>query len=154
MDKKAILWYNENMEVRKSNHSVFRVQYHIVWVTKYRLKLLNPGLRDHLKKLLYRATKTMPGVEIQELNVQREHIHMMVVIPPKYAVSEVVGKMKAKTSSIFRNRYRLFKKVYREKDVMWSTGYFVSTVGIDEEIIKRYIKYQEALDSGQMKFYL
>ncbi len=142
------------MEVRKSNHSVYRVQYHVVWVVKYRLKLLNPGLRDHLGKLLGRVSKTMPGVEIQELNVQRDHIHMMVVIPPKYSVSEVVGRMKSKTSSIFRDRYRLFKNVYREKDIMWSTGYFVSTVGIDEEIIRRYIKYQEALDTGQIKFEL
>jgi len=142
------------MEVRKSNHSVYRTQYHIVWVTKYRLKLLNPGLRDHLKKLLYRVIKTMPGVEIEELNVRREHIHMMTIIPPKYAVSEVVSKMKAKTSSIFRGRYRLFKQVYREKDIMWSPGYFVSTVGIDEHIIQNYIKYQEALDSGQGKLEL
>ena len=96
----------------------------------------------------------MPGVEIQELNVQKEHIHIMMVIPPKYAVSEVVGRMKSKTSSIFRERYKLFKKVYGEKEITWSTGYFVSTVGIDEEIIKRYIKYQEALDTGQMKFAL
>ena len=140
------------MEARRSNHSVYKVQYHIVRVTKYRLKLLSPGLRDHLKKLLYRVIRTMPGVEIQELNIQQEHIHMMAVIPPKYSVSEVVGKMKAKTSSIFRGRYRLFKKVYREKDIMWSTGYFVSTVGIDEKIIQRYIKYQEDLDSGQIKF--
>ncbi|MFC1546336.1 IS200/IS605 family transposase, partial [bacterium] len=138
------------MEVRKSNHSVYRTQYHIVWVTKYRLKLLNPGLRDHLKRLLYRATKTMPGVEIEEVNIQQEHIHMMVIIPPRYAVSEVVRKYKGWTSKIFRERYRLFKKVYRDKDVMWSTGYFVSTVGIDEHIIKNYIKYQEALDTGQM----
>ena len=76
----------------------------------------------------------------------------MVVIPPRYSVSEVVGKMKATTSSIFRERYRLFKKIYREKDIMWSTGYFVSTVGIDEKTIQRYIKYQEDLDSGQIKF--
>ena len=140
------------MQVRRSNHSVYRVQYHVVWITKYRLKLLNPGLRDHLKKLLYRLAKTMPGVEIQELNVQKDHIHIMMVIPPKYAVSGVVGKMKAKTSSIFRDRYRLFKSIYKEKEGMWSTGYFVSTVGIDEHVIRRYIKYQEDLDSGQMKF--
>ena len=94
----------------------------------------------------------MPGVEIQEINIQREHIHMMMVIPPRYAVSEVIGKMKGWTAKIFRERYRLFKNVYGEKEVMWSTGYFVSTVGIDEEIIRRYIKYQEALDTGQMKF--
>ena len=152
MDRLSDTWYNGQMDVRKSNHSVYRVQYHVVWVTKYRLKLLNPGLRDHLRKLLYRVVKTMPGVEIQELNIQREHLHVMMVIPPRYSVAEVVGKMKSKTSSIFRDRYRLFKKVYKDKDVTWSTGYFVSTVGIDEEIIRRYIKYQEDLDSGQIKF--
>ncbi|MFC1808026.1 IS200/IS605 family transposase [Candidatus Omnitrophota bacterium] len=140
------------MQARRSNHSVYRVQYHIVWVTKYRRKLFNPGLKDHLKRLLYKATRSMPGVEIQEVNVQREHIHMMAVIPPKYAVSNVVGKLKSKSSSIFRDRYRLFKKVYGEKEIMWSPGYFVSTVGIDEHAIQRYIKYQGDLDSGQMKF--
>ena len=79
---------------------------------------------------------------------------MMVVIPPRYSVSEIVGKMKAGTSSIFRDRYRLFKEVYLEKDIMWSPGYFVSTVGIDEAMIRKYIKYQGTLDSGQMKFAL
>jgi REP-associated tyrosine transposase len=107
-----------------------------------------------MEKLLNKAARTMPGVEIQEINVQRDHVHIMMVIPPKYAVSEVVGKMKARSSSIFRERYRLFKKAYGEKEVMWSPGYFVSTVGIDEQIIRRYIKYQEGLDSGQLKFEL
>ena len=91
----------------------------------------------------------MPGVEIQELNMQRDHLHMMMVIPPKYAISDVVGRLKQKTSSVFRNRYRLFKNVYGEKEVTWSPGYFVSTVGIDEHVIRNYIKYQEKLDSGQ-----
>ena len=140
------------MEIRKSNHSVYRTQYHVVWITKYRFKLLSPGLKDHLEKLLWKSTRAMPGVEIQELNVQKDHVHIMIVIPPRYAVSEVVGRLKSGASKIFRERYRLFKKVYGEKEVMWSTGYFVSTVGIDEEIIRRYIKYQEALDTGQMKF--
>ena len=94
----------------------------------------------------------MPGVEIQELNIQKEHVHMMMVIPPRYAVSGVVGRLKAKTSSIFRSKYRLFKNIYKEQEIMWSPGYFVSTVGIDEQIIRNYIKYQEALDTGQMKF--
>jgi putative transposase len=124
----------------------------VVWVIKYRLKLLVPGLRDHLKKLLYYVTTSMPGVEIQELNIQADHVHMMMVIPPKYAVAEVIGTMKAKTSSIFREKYRLFKNVYKEQETMWSTGYFVSTIGIDEQIIRRYIKYQTALDTGQIKF--
>ena len=77
---------------------------------------------------------------------------MMMVIPPRYAVAEVIRKMKGWTARIFRERYRLFKSVYGENEVMWSTGYFVSTVGIDEHVIRNYIKYQEALDTGQMKF--
>ena len=137
------------MEVRKLNHSVYRLQYHVVWVVKYRLKLLNPGLQNHLGKLLRQEAKSMPGVEIQELNVQRDHVHMMMVIPPKYAISDVVGRLKQKSSSVFRNRYQLFKNVYGENEVTWSAGYFVSTVGIDEHVIRNYIKYQEKLDSGQ-----
>ena len=140
------------MEVRKSNHSVYRLQYHVVFVTKYRLKLLNPGLRDHMKKELYRQVKEMPGVEIQEINVQKEHVHMMMVIPPKYAISAVVGQLKAKTAGVFCKRYKIFEKAYKGRGIMWSSGYFVSTVGIDEHVIRRYIKYQEALDTGQMKF--
>ena len=140
------------MEVRKSTHSVYRLQYHVVCVTKYRLKLFNLGLRDHLKKELYRQVKEMPGVEIQEINVEKEHVPMMMVIPPKYAISGVVGQLKAKTAGVFCKRYSIFEKAYKGKGIMWSSGYFVSTVGIDEEVIRRYIKYQEALDTGQMKF--
>jgi putative transposase len=139
------------MEVRLSSHSVYRLQYHVVCVTKYRLKLFNPGLRDHLRKELRFQAKAMPGVEIQEINVQKEHVHMMMVIPPKYAISDVVGRLKAKTAGVFCKKYKIFEKAYGQR-LMWSSGYFVSTVGIDEEIIKRYIQYQEALDSGQMKF--
>ena len=101
---------------------------------------------------MYRQVKEMPGVEIQEINVQKEHVHMMMVIPPKYSISGVVGQLKAKTAGVLCKRYRIFEKAYKEKGIMWSSGYFVSTVGIDEHVIRRYIKYQEALDSGQMKF--
>ena len=140
------------MEVRKSNHSVYRLQYHVVFVTKYRLKLFNPGLRDHLRRELRRQAGEIPGVEIQEINVQKEHAHMMIVIPPKYAISDVVGRLKASTASMFCKRYKLFNKVYKEKGIMWSPGFFVSAVGIGEDVIKRYIEYQGNLDSGQMKF--
>ena len=121
-------------------------------MTKYRLQLFNPGLGDHLKKEMYRQAKEMPGVEIQEIKVQKEHVHMMMVIPPRYAISEVVGRLKAKTAGVFCKRYRIFEKAYRGKGIMWSSGFFVSTVGIGEEVIRRYIKYQGNLDSGQMKF--
>ena len=140
------------MDIRLSGHGAFRTQYHVVWIPKYRRRILNPGLAAYLPRVLAKILREMPGVEIDEINVQPDHVHAVMVIPPKYAVSGVVGKMKAKTSSIFRDRYRLFKSIYKEKEGMWSTGYFVSTVGIDEHVIRRYIKYQEDLDSGQMKF--
>lgn len=74
---------------------------------------------------------------------------MMTIIPPKYAVSNVVATMKAKSAGIFLKKYRLFNKAYKNKKIVWSSGYFVSTIGIDEHIIENYIKYQGTLDSGQ-----
>ena len=104
-----------------------------------------------MRKLIYEISKSMPGVRIEELNIQNDHVHIFAVIPPKYAVANVVGRLKGGTAHVFRERYKLFKTAYREKDVMWSPGYFASTVGIDEEIIRRYVKYQQALDAGQAK---
>lgn len=84
----------------------------------------------------------MPGVEMQQMNIQSNHVHLLMVIPPRFAVASVIGAMKQESSSIFRKRYRLFKNVYKDEPVMWSPGYFVSTIGIDEQIISRYIKYR------------
>ena len=91
----------------------------------------------------------MPGVEIEEYNVQREHIHLMVTIAPKYSVAEVVKQMKGFTSRVLRMAVPWFRKRYSKKKVLWSPGYFVSTIGIDETTIRNYIKYQQDLDSGQ-----
>ena len=75
---------------------------------------------------------TMPGCEIIEYNIQVDHIHMVMIIPPKYSVSEVVGQIKGVTASKLRNRFEWLKKRYQRESVVWSPGYFVSTIGIDE----------------------
>ncbi len=139
------------MEVRRSAHGVYRTQYHIVWIPKYRRRILNPGVGGYLRKLLSRVLRGMPGCEVIELSVLVDHIHMVMVIPPKYAVSSVVGRMKGQTASWLRKKFLWLEKVYWKENVVWSPGYFVSTVGVDEETIRAYVKWQARQDSGQAK---
>ena len=94
----------------------------------------------------------MPGCEIVSYNMQVDHIHMVMIIPPKYSVSEVVGRLKGQTASRLRKKFGWLKKVYWKENVVWSLGYFVSTVGIDEEKILQYVGWQGRQDSGQTKF--
>jgi len=142
------------METRLSGHSVYRTEYHIVWIPKYRYRILNPGVKAYLEKLLPIVIKTIPGCEALEYNIQVDHIHMVMVIPPKYAVSEVIGQIKGVTASKLRERFSWLKKRYQREAVVWSPGYFVSTIGIDEEKIIKYVKWQEHQDSGQAKLEL
>lgn len=85
-------------------------------------------------------------------NMQVDHIHMVMIIPPKYAVSDVIGRIKGQTASNMREKFGWLEKVYWKENVVWSPGYFVSTVGVDEEKILRYVEWQDRQDSGQTKF--
>jgi putative transposase len=96
----------------------------------------------------------MPGCEIVECSIQVDHIHMVMVIPPKYAVSDVIGRVKGMTSSDLRRKFNWLKKVYWKENIVWSPGYFVSTVGVDEEKVLKYVQWQERQDSGQAKLEL
>ncbi|MFC2060068.1 IS200/IS605 family transposase [Chloroflexota bacterium] len=142
------------METRFSGHSVYRTGYYIVWILKYRRRIMNPGIKAYLDKLIPKVLETMPDCEIVEYNIQVDHIHMVMIIPPKYAVSNVVGRIKGVTSSSLRKRFSWLKKVYWKENLVWSAGYFVSTVGIDEDKVLRYVKWQESQDSGQAKLEL
>jgi len=117
------------MEIRLSGHSAYRTEYHIVWVSKYRRRILNPGLRGYLRKLFPKIIRSLPGCEIIEYNIQVDHIHMVMIIPPKYKVSEVISRMKAQTASGLRKKFSWLSKVYWKENIVWSPGYFVSTIG-------------------------
>ena len=93
----------------------------------------------------------MPGCEIIEQNIQEKFAHILMVIPPKYAVSDVVGEIKQYTASKIRKKFAWLGKVYWKENVVWSPGYFVSTVGLDEKQISEYVKWQGDQDSGQAK---
>jgi putative transposase len=130
---------------------VYRTEYHIVWIPKYRRRILNPGVRAYLRKLVGRVLTEVPDCRLVELNVQEDHIHMLIVIPPRYAVSAVVGRIKGQTASRLREKFVWLGDVYWAENVVWSPGYFVSTVGVDEEQILRYVRWQGRQDSGQAK---
>jgi putative transposase len=139
------------MQTRLSGHSVYRTEYHIVWIAKYRRRILNPGVKAYLERVLPKVIARMPGCEIVECKIQVEHIHMVMIIPPRYAVSDVVGVIKGLTASRLRKRFSWLKKLYTKENIVWSPGYFVSTVGIDEGKILKYVKWQGSQDSGQAK---
>ena len=139
------------METRFSGHGVYRTEYHVVWIPKYRRRVLNPGVRGYISKLFPKILREMPGVEIVETNMQVDHIHVIMMIPPKYAASDVIGRIKGKSVSNLRKRFAWFGKVYWKENIVWSPGYFVSTVGLNEQQIMRYVKWQGRQDSGQAK---
>ena len=137
------------MHNRVSNHTVYRTEYHVVWIPKYRRRILNPGVAAYLSKLFPKLLRPLPGVEIVLQNIQPDHIHAVMVIPPRYAVSDVIGRLKCQSASWLRKQFGWLDRVYWKENVVWSPGYFVSTVGVDEAKILAYVKWQERQDSGQ-----
>ena len=138
------------MEIRLSAHGTYHHEFHVVWIPKYRKKILKGDLRRWVEQHLGDIQKYHPDIEVEKYSVQEDHVHLIIVIPPKYSVSEIIGKIKANTSREIRRRFTWVKKVYWHDEV-WSPGFFSSTVGINEEVIKRYIEFQEKVDKGQLK---
>ena len=142
------------MEIRLSGYSAYCTEYHIVWIPKYRRRILNPGIQGYLRKLFPRVLRSLPGCEIIEYNIQVDHIHMVMIIPPSYKVSEVIGKIKCQTASRLRKKVPWLSQAYWKENIVWSPGYFVSTIGLDEKSILEYVTHQETQDLGQVKLEL
>lgn len=138
------------MEIRFSSHGAYHHEYHVVWIPKYRKRILKGELKEFIKEKLFDVQTYHPEVEIEKYSIQEDHIHLIVIIPPKYSVSEIIGKIKANTSREIRKRFDWIRKVYW-KGEFWSPGFFSSTVGINEDVIKRYVEFQERVDTGQMQ---
>ena len=139
------------MDYNKQGHSIYYTRYHLVVSTKYRRKILRGGFGDYLKKLVIGIGKQTPEIEVIEVNTDVDHVHILLSIPPKFAVSEIVRVLKAKTGMAMRKKFPFLDKVYWGTGGIWSVGYFVSTVGITEEVIRKYVKMQGQEDSGQAK---
>jgi len=139
------------MRNRKSTHSVYNVQYHIVWTPRYRRKILVGGIKKYLERMIANLAGLDKDIEVRKVNVQPDHVHMVIVIPPRVSVASVVKYMKSKTGKIMNKKWDIVKQIMRKQGGLWSRGYFVSSVGINEKIIMNYVEYQEKEDKGQLE---
>jgi len=132
------------MDYETLSHSKWECKYHVVFIPKYRKKALFAELRRHLGGV-FRALAEQKESRIEEGHLMPDHVHMLISIPPKYAVAHVVGFIKGKSAihiaRTFMDRKRNFVGQH-----FWARGYFVTTVGRDEAVIRRYIREQEAED--------
>ena len=132
-------------QFKRLSHSIYECKYHVVFCPKYRYRVLTGEVGEYVKQELYRLCSQKEGVEVLEANVQADHVHVVVSIPPKYAVSNIMGYLKGKLAIRVFNRHEQIRKRYR-RGHFWSRGYCVSTIGLDEEQIRKYVKWQEEKD--------
>jgi putative transposase len=127
---------------RRQSHAIWQCKYHVVWCPKYRYRVLKGEVKTQMEEVL-RSLCEWKGVGIVEMNVQEDHVHMILEVPPKRSVSEVMGILKGKSAiKMFKSFAGLKKKPYWGNH-FWSRGYCVSTIGLDEEKVRKYVKYQE-----------
>ena len=124
----------------RQSHSTYDCRYHIVWVTKYRFKIINKEVEIALKWII-KETCDWKGIEILAGAVKEEHVHMYLQIPPKYSISDVLKWLKGKSAERLLKKFQDLEKQYWGRH-LWARGYFVSTVGITDEEIRKYIKKQ------------
>jgi len=128
--------------------------YHLVWIPRYRFSVLVKGVDRYLMIKLDEIRKYYPDIEYIERNIQPDHVHLVVSFPPRYSIADVIRILKTNTSRGLKEKFEFLTKRYYGRGGMWSVGYFASTVGLDEETIRRYVKYQEKEDLGQAKLAL
>ncbi len=129
------------------SHTKWDCKYHIVFIPKYRKKVLYGRIRKHLGEFFHELAKNKES-QVVEGHICIDHIHMCISIPPKYAVSNVIGYIKGKSAiSIARNLMGLKRNFTGQS--FWARGYLVSTVGLDEEMIREYIRNQEKVDRNK-----
>ena len=129
----------------KLSHAVWHCQYHIVWTPKYRYRVLKGDVGKQVERCI-RTFCEQKSCIIVELNVVEDHVHLLVKIPPKISISSLMGIVKGRTAiRIFQKFPNLKKKPYWGNK-FWSPGYCIDTVGIDAEMIRKYVKYQENKD--------
>ena len=132
----------------KLSHTVWHCSYHIVWTPKYRYRILKGKIKKEVEECL-RSFSSQKKCIIEELNVQEDHVHLLIKIPPKVSVSELVGTLKGRTAIRVFNKFKHLKSKPYWGNHFWSKGYCVDTVGLDSEKIAKYVKYQEEKDKRE-----
>lgn len=125
-------------------HTKWECKYHVVFIPKYRRKAMYYELRKYLGAIFHELAQ-QKECRIEEGHLCADHVHMLILIPPKYSVSQVVGYIKGKSAIAIARRYQGRQRNFVGQH-FWVRGYYVSTVGRDEGIVRRYIQQQEAED--------
>jgi len=131
-------------EAESLSHSKWECKYHVVFIPKCRRRTLYEQLRRHLGEVFHELARQRES-RIEEGHLMADHVHMLISIPPKYAVSQVVGYIKGKSAIHLARVYGERKRNFVGQS-FWARGYYVSTVGRDERVIRAYIRHQEAED--------
>ena len=127
--------------MRKGSHTQYDIQYHIVWTTKYRYKVLDKKISERLRILLIQGSR-IRAIRIIKGNITENHVHMLVSCPPTISVSKMIQYLKGRSSKILQEEFPLLKKRYWGQH-LWSPGYFCRSVGtVTQEMIKEYIDNQ------------
>ena len=130
---------------RKLSHTIWHCQYHILWVPRYRYRILDGPIKDAAYEGIH-AICGYADCDIIEMNVKKDHVHLIVMLPPKLSVSDFIGRVKGqKAIRLFKQLGYLRKKPYWGNH-LWSKRYCVDTVGLDAETIRKYVKYQQEKD--------
>ena len=136
------------MGVKRASHCVYDTRYHLVWAPKYRKWVLQGAIRQRVKEL-FQDIAGHHGFEIEEMEVDKDHVHLFLSFPPKYSIGQVVGLMKAVSAKEIRGEYpEVHKQLWGGE--FWEDGYFARTVGdkVTAEVIKKYIRFHEAKKRG------
>lgn len=120
----------------------------MVWGTKCRRQYIREYVKNELVIYIKRIVARYPTLHLISINTGVDHIHLQMEIPPNIAVSRVVQRIKQETSKLIKKRFKFIRNIYLE-DGIWSVGYFSSTLGLNEEVVKKYIEYQGRRDRGR-----
>ena len=127
---------------KRLSHALWHCHYHVVWVPKYRFKILKGSVKEEVEKSI-RIFSERLKCEIVELNVQEDHVHLLVMVPPNVSISNYIGTIKGKSAIRIFNQFSELRQKPYWGNHFWARGYCIDTVGMDFERIRKYVKYQE-----------
>jgi putative transposase len=137
----------------KLTHVIWHCQYHIVWVPKYRFRVLKGDIAQEVHNCV-QVYSSRIGCQVVELNVQSDHVHLLVKVPPKVSISQLMGVVKGKSALRLFTRFPYLKQKPYWGNHFWAKGYCVDTVGVDADMIRRYMRYQKKQEQRQIQMNL
>jgi REP-associated tyrosine transposase len=136
---------------KKMSHTIWFCEYHIVWIPKYRYRVLRGKVKEEMEDCIREQNRQM-GCEVVELNVQADHVHMVAMVPPKVAISEYMGRLKGKSAIRMFSAFRDLRRGRYGGNHFWAQGYCVGTVGLNEQMIRQNVRWQEKQEQKQEEF--